>query len=188
MPGMRWSEASDATLLSASRSHPDAFMVFYERYESAVIGFMFRRTRNTEVAVDLASEVFAAVLAAAHRYRPNRDTAAAWLFTIAHNVLADSLRRGQVEARARRRIGIRDPIEYGAGELERIEAAASQSAWALRLLEDLPADQRDAIRARILDERAYSEIASELKTSELVIRKRVSRGLAALREHMEEPT
>jgi len=186
---MRWSEASDEALLAASRSHADAFAVFYDRYETAVVGYMLRRTRNIEVAVDLASEVFAAALASAHRYRASKGAAAAWLFTIAHNTLADSLRRGQVEApRARRRVGIRDAIEYSTGDLERIEARASESDWATQLLGTLPVEQQEAVRARIIEERPYPEIARELSTSALVVRKRVSRGLATLREHLEEPT
>jgi RNA polymerase sigma-70 factor (ECF subfamily) len=183
---MRWSEASDAALLAASRLHPDAFMVFYERYEAAVIGYLLRRTRDTELAVDLASEAFATALAAGDRYRPDRDSAAAWLFTIAQNILTDSVRRGRVEALARRRLGIRDAIAYTDDELERIEATVSQPDWAERLLERLPSDQRDAVRARVIDEQPYGEIAQAMRTSELVVRQRVSRGLAALREHIEQ--
>jgi RNA polymerase sigma-70 factor (ECF subfamily) len=56
----------------------------------------------------------------------------------------------------------------------------------LTLLEQLPRDQADAIRARVLDDRPYPEIAAELQTSELVIRKRVSRGLATLRGELEK--
>ena len=184
---MRWSEASDEALLGATRSDPDAFAELYDRYESALIGYLLRRTGNVEVAVDLASEVFAAALASAHRYRPTPGrTAAAWLFTIAHNILRDSIRRGRVEARARRRIGIREAIEYGEDELERIEALASQSNWATRLLGSLPDDQREAVQARVLGEQSYPEIARALRTSELVVRKRVSRGLATLRKRLEE--
>jgi RNA polymerase sigma-70 factor (ECF subfamily) len=184
---MRWSEASDEALLRATRSDPDAFTALYDRYESAVIGYLLRRTGNVEVAVDLASETFAAVLAGAHRYRPGPGhSAAAWLFTIAQNILTDSLRRGRVEARARQRIGIREAVAYGEDELERIEALAGQSDWATRLLESLPEDQREAVRERVVAERSYGEIASDLRTSELVVRKRVSRGLATLRRRMEE--
>lgn len=188
MPDMRWSDASDEALLAASRSHADAFAAFYDRYETAVVGYMLRRTRNVEVAIDLASETFAAALASAHRYRASKGAAAAWLFTIAHHTLADSLRRGRVEAHARRRIGIRDAIEYTTEDLERVEARADQSDWATELLQRLPIDQQDAVRARIIEERSYPEMAREMKTSELVVRKRVSRGLATLREHLEEPT
>lgn len=183
---MRWSEADDGALLAASRSEPDAFVAFYERYESAVIGYMLRRTQNAEVAVDLASEVFAGALASVRRYRPERDSAAAWLFTIAHHVLVDSLRRGRVDARARRRLGISEAIAYSDDDLERIESLVSQSGWATRLLEALPAEQRSAVYARIVEERAYADIARDLKTSELVVRKRVSRGLSYLRAQTKE--
>ena len=53
-------------------------------------------------------------------------------------------------------------------------------AW----LEQLAPDQRAAVRAHVIDERAYGEIAGELNTSEAVVRKRVSRGLAAMRVRM----
>jgi len=52
------------------------------------------------------------------------------------------------------------------------------------LLELLSPDQRDAIRAHVIDERGYDEIAHSLATSESVVRKRVSRGLAAVRRRM----
>ena len=188
IPNVQWSGASDDALLLATRSDADAFAAFYDRYEAAVIGYMLRRTPNVEIAIDLASETFAAALASAHRYTSGKGTAAAWLFTIAHHTLADSLRRGRVETRARRRMGIRDAIEYTTEDLERIEARASRSDWATSLLDGLPIDQREAVCARIIDERSYTEIARDMKTSELVVRKRVSRGLAALREHLEEST
>ncbi len=46
--------------------------------------------------------------------------------------------------------------------------------------------ERDAVRARVVDERTYASIAAEMRCSELVIRKRVSRGLARLRKSLEE--
>jgi DNA-directed RNA polymerase specialized sigma24 family protein len=49
------------------------------------------------------------------------------------------------------------------------------------LVEGLPNDERDAVTARVIDERAYSEIAVGMRCSELVVRKRVSRGLGRLR-------
>jgi RNA polymerase sigma-70 factor (ECF subfamily) len=55
-----------------------------------------------------------------------------------------------------------------------------------RLLASLSADERDAVRARVVAERSYAEIAAELRCSELVVRKRVSRGLGRLREQIEE--
>jgi RNA polymerase sigma-70 factor (ECF subfamily) len=50
----------------------------------------------------------------------------------------------------------------------------------------LPADERFAVHARVVEERSYKDIAAELACSELVVRKRVSRGLARVREQLED--
>jgi RNA polymerase sigma factor (sigma-70 family) len=181
-------EASDGDLLAASASRPEAFATFYDRYERAVAGYFTRRTGDPELAADLTAEVFAGALGAAQRYRAEAPTAAGWLFTIAHNTLAKSRRRGRVEDHARRRLGIRDAIAFTSDELEQVESAAGESGWVMELLEQLPAEQQEAVRAHILHERSYPDIAGELETSQLVIRKRVSRGLSTLRAELEKPS
>ena len=55
---------------------------------------------------------------------------------------------------------------------------------AVSLVEALPSDERAAVRARIVDERDYADIAAELECSESVVRKRVSRGLARVRQQL----
>jgi len=45
-------------------------------------------------------------------------------------------------------------------------------------VDGLPANERDAVRARMVDERECREIAGALECSESVVRQRVSRGLA----------
>jgi RNA polymerase sigma-70 factor (ECF subfamily) len=71
--------------------------------------------------------------------------------------------------------------------IDRVEALAALDAPSvLRALDALPADQRDAVRARVLDEREYADIAVTARTSASVVRKRVSRGLARLRSRLED--
>ena len=74
------------------------------------------------------------------------------------------------------------PLDLSDEALERIAAAAGDVATSA--LEQLPADQREAVRARILDDRDYADIARTTRTSEAVVRKRVSRGLAGLRSRV----
>jgi RNA polymerase sigma factor (sigma-70 family) len=72
-------------------------------------------------------------------------------------------------------------------DLLAIEQRAAAGAVSVeRLLEELPAEQRAAIRARVLDERDYAEIALELECSTQVVRQRVSRGLRTLRARIGE--
>lgn len=178
----------DETLLAAAADgDADAFAVFYRRHLALVVGFCLRATGDREVAADLASEVFAAALMACGRYRAEHRTAAPWLIGIATNKLRESEHRGRVQNSVRRRLRMR-PIELVDDDLERVEAIASRGSSAvLAALEALPVDEREAVRARIVDERAYREVALELGCSESVVRQRVSRGLARLRARISEP-
>ena len=87
------------------RSDADAFAVFYDRYEAAIVGYLARRVRDPELVADLTAEMFAAALRAAPRYRASESTAAGWLFTIAHNTLAKSVRSRRVQDSARTQSG-----------------------------------------------------------------------------------
>jgi RNA polymerase sigma factor (sigma-70 family) len=177
-----WESADDDRLLTAAPGDAGAFAAFYRRYERPMLAFFMRRTGDAELAADLTAEVFAAVLIAAGRYRPGRAPADAWLFGIAQHKLVSSRRRRVVADAARRRLGMA-PIELGDEDIERIEAEAGN---VLELLDALPAEQRHAVRARIIDERDYDEIAGELSCSPAVVRKRVSRGLSRLRDELRE--
>ena len=93
-------------------------------------------------------------------------------------------RRGSVERRAQQRLGI-PAIEWTDGDLERI-AALTDDERLIVMLGELPAEQRDAVQARVVEERAYDEIARISAVSEVTVRKRVSRGLATLRERLSK--
>jgi RNA polymerase sigma factor (sigma-70 family) len=174
---------TDEDLLEAARREPAAFGALYRRYEERMLLFFVRRVGDAEVAADLAAETFAAALASARGFKRRKGTASAWLFGTAHNILAMSARRGSVEARARRRLGM-PPLLLTDEVVERVEALDRR---ALDLVAQLPADQQLAVRARVIDERDYAQIAKDLRCSEAVVRKRVSRGLATLRNRLEEP-
>ena len=181
-------QRSDEELLVATRRDPNAFAVFYRRHLDAVVRFFRSRVYEPELAADLAAETFAAALLASRRYKPGVAPPRAWLYAIARHKLLDSLRHGRVEDDARRRLGMR-PVELTDDDLARVEeiAAAEQPGGAaLELLDELPDDVRAALGARILDSRDYADIAGELRCSEQVVRKRVSRGLAHLRTRLEE--
>ena len=175
---------SDAQLLAAiARCDDRAFSAFYRRHLGMVVGWYARRT-DPELAADLTAEVFAAVLIGAARYEPNHDSAAGWLIGIARNVLGHSVRRGQVDARARRRLGA-SPLTVEDDDLAHVlELADDQGSSVWAMLAGLPADERAAVRARVIEERDYGEIAQSLGCSQMVIRKRVSRGLARLRAQL----
>jgi RNA polymerase sigma factor (sigma-70 family) len=174
-------QRSDTELLLAARTGSEPFGVFYERHVASVLAFFRRRVPGPEEAFDLTAETFAAALASLSRFEPGPEPARAWLFSIARHKLSEALRSSRIQDEARRALAMQ-PIQLDDEAIEIIEAAAR--AAAVELLETIVPEQRDAIEARHLDDRGYAEIAAELRCSESVVRKRVSRGLAALQAQL----
>lgn len=184
---MDLTHATDDELLGAiALRDGEAFTVFYQRHLPVALAYLMRETSDPELAADLAAEVFAAVLLTAHRYLDHGITATPWVIGIARNKLLMSLRRGRVEARARERLGFQAVILEDADldQMERIARVGDDRL--VRMVDALPEDERFAVRSRVLDEREYQEIATELSCSEMVVRKRVSRGLARMRSQLKE--
>jgi RNA polymerase sigma factor (sigma-70 family) len=181
VPSRDLSRCSDEELLEIALGDARAFGVFYDRHEVAVLAFFRRASGRAELAADLTGEVFAAALASLDAFRQDLGSARAWLFGIARHELAQSYRRGRVEAQARRRLGM-EPIMLSDDDLQRIdELGQSASLDSLALLESLPAEQRAAVRGRVIEDRDYEDLATEFGCSEMVVRQRVSRGLRLLR-------
>ena len=98
--------------------------------------------------------------------------------------LADYRRRGYAEDRARRRLGM-ERVEPTGEDLRWIESLAGD-VEVTEFVDELPDEQRQAVTARVVDEREYEDIAAELQISTAGVRKRVSRGLAVLRGRVRE--
>lgn len=170
-------------LLAAARSDARGFAAFYRHFERSMLGFFMRATGQPDLAADLAAETFARALESVAGFDPSRGRADQWLFGIARNVLAESYRRGRVEAAARTRLGLPELIldDHAAETIARLSARQDPASLALA---GLPRGQQQAIEERVLREREYPEIAGELRCSEALVRKRVSRGLRALRTRL----
>ncbi len=180
-------ERTDDELLAAMvAGDPDGFSAFYRRHLPAVTAFFARRVTSREAAFDLTAETFAAVVVAVGRFDPARGPAIGWLLGIARHKLTDSVRRNRVEDDARRRLAL-EPVEIVDADLESIELHR-HGPDLVDLLGALPAPYRDAVMARVVEERTYPELAVALGCSEAVVRQRVHRGLRRLRKQLEEMT
>ncbi len=177
---------SDEALLAATKRDPRAFAAVYERHATALLGYLRARTGSTEVAIDLTAEVFAAALQAAPRFKPGETPVRAWLFGIANHKLIDSRRRARTADDALQRLGIGSVhlTHDEVAEIERRLSERADGALAMRLVADLPADQREAVIARVVDEEDYADLAYRFDTSEANVRARVHRGLRRLNSLM----
>jgi RNA polymerase sigma-70 factor, ECF subfamily len=178
-----------APLLVRARADPELFADYYaDRYEQ-VLAFFAKRVLDPETAFDLMAETFAAAFAALPKFRGETEMEChSWLWTIARNKLYRWRQRGQVERKARERLGIETAV-MTSFEFERVEELADLdriSADIHGALDQLGADQREGVRLRVLEERSYEEMALQLGVSEDVARARVSRGLRQLSRLLEQ--
>lgn len=180
------SQWDDAALLDGGACPEQAFATFYRRHAGVLLRFCARRGLSAVETADLTAETFAAALLARRRYRPSQGGARAWLLGIAEHKLIDAARRRWREQSARRQLGL-EPIELTERDLADFAALSREEAGvALDALAALPEGQREAVRARVVDEQDYASIGRRLGLSEAAVRQRVHRGLAAMRIHVKE--
>lgn len=167
-------ETDERLLIEAAQRDPLRFAELYEKNFERVYAFVAYRVRDRDQAQDLTAEVFHEALAGIQRFEWQGKPFVAWLLGIAARVLADR----------RARLGKRQ--EVSADELEQagIDAAIEQRAMLFQLVDALPADQRQVILRRFVDQRSIREIAHELSRSEGAVKQLQFRALQTLRNRM----
>jgi RNA polymerase sigma-70 factor (ECF subfamily) len=171
---------SDGELLASGIAAD--FGVFYERHVAVLTAYVGRRVAGADIAFDVVAETFARALEHRGSYDDTRGPAIAWLIGIARNLIADAHRRGQVADAARGRLGI-TRIALDDEQLVLVEERGQADLRSL--LGELSGDEQEAVFRYVLVDESYPVIAARVGTSEQVVRKRVSRGLARLRRIVE---
>jgi RNA polymerase sigma-70 factor (ECF subfamily) len=175
-------EATDAELIRRSRRSAEAFRALYDRHAERVHRFLARRTGDEQAAFELTAETFAAAWLSRTRFEDRAGgSAAPWLFGIARNVLAESVRRRAIERRARERLGLAVAAEPAAVDSSLLDGVDEEIAAALAGLGEA---ERRAVELRVVDELDYGEIAQTLGISRGAARVRVFRGIDRLRRHL----
>ena len=173
---------TDAELISAAKTDAAAFRELYDRYAARIHGYHVRRTCDPHAAHDLTAETFAQAWLSRRRFRDCAGgSAGPWLFGIARNLLAQSVRRRRIELQACERIGLLERLD------EPRATAEPDEVWLDGLdeaLAELPAGERDALELRVVDGLPYDAVAADLATSEGAARVRVARGLGRLRQRL----
>jgi RNA polymerase sigma-70 factor (ECF subfamily) len=168
--------------LLASEGGAAGFRIFYERHVHALVAYVARRASEPDLVLDVVAETFARALEHRDQFDASRGPAIAWLFGIARNEIAAGVRRGRVADGYRKRVGM-TLIEL---DDEAAEAMERHMHVDLRdALAALAPEQREAVFRRVLAEEPYAVIADQVGCSEQVVRKRVSRGLASLRQSLQ---
>lgn len=161
-------EDDDALMLRLQGGDARAFDELYERYQSPLWGYFFRNTRDSQLAEDLAQETFLKLHARFWDYLPS-GRFKGWLFRIAHNLLVDDVRRKShdalLHASKRQAKEDDDVMQRIADDLLPPEVVVEKQEVAAlieRLLDEIPADQRETFTMHHFQDLSLPDIADAM--------------------------
>jgi RNA polymerase sigma-70 factor (ECF subfamily) len=173
-------DAGEMENVARARVDRAAFAPLYTRYFDPVYRYCYRRLGSHEAAADAVSLVFANALAALPRYHDGPF--AAWLFTIARNVVANSYRSSRSQSQLDEAAELPDT----GPSPEELAIAADERRTLLALLARLPEEQRQVVELR-LSGLSGPEIAHALGRSHGAVKVAQFRAIARLRTLMTGP-
>ncbi len=160
----------------------EAFAALFSYFAPRLKNFYLRRGADSGSAEDLAQETMLRIWHHAAQFDPARAVPAAWVFGIARNLRADTLRRRHPLPE------LELPEPYAPESSPETAAIHAQQESRLRAaLHDLPGPQRDAVRAAYLEGLPHSEAHQVLGIALGTLKSRLRLALVRLREAMGEP-
>jgi RNA polymerase sigma-70 factor (ECF subfamily) len=178
-----YAEADDARLVAWAREDSAAFGELYTRYVKRIYNYVYYRTGNHHDAEDLTSRVFFRAIAHIDQYTDRGVPFSAWLYRIAHNLVANWHRdRGR-----QRVVPLDDHLATGAGP-EMPEVATESDEEQERLLEsirDLPAERQQLLILKFVERLSNAEIGAIMNRTEGAIKSLYHRTLLSLRDSLE---
>jgi RNA polymerase sigma factor (sigma-70 family) len=174
-------ERTDADLIRASLSDPQAFGPLFDRHVDEIHGYVSRRVGRT-LAEELTAETFARAFARRESFVALHDSAAPWLYGIATNLVRNAGRaeRRQLQAYGRvAAISSSQQSDYDRVDA-RVDALREAPALIGALLELDPGD-RDALLLFAWQGLSYQEVGTALGIPAGTVASRINRSRRLMR-------
>jgi len=177
-------DADESALVERARTEPDAFGQLYERYVDRVYSYIYHRVGNVQDAEDLTARTFYRALEKLDTYEDRGLPFSAWLFRIAHNLVANWHRD-----HSRRQVFSLEKLWWrshdGAQPDEAVEAEVErEELW--EAINRLPEERRNLLLYKLNTTLSNLEIGEMMNKSESAIKSLYFRTLSALRKDLED--
>ncbi len=178
---LEWNE--ETALSQAGQGNREAFGVLYEMYVSRIYNYVYYRTGNPYDAEDLTARVFFRAMHHINNYQNRGLPFSAWLYRIAHNLVAnwhrDNSRRPEI------------PLDDGlitrySGD-DHPEVALLQNEERerlLRLIRRLPPERQQLLILKFVEHLSNAEIGQIMGRTEGAVKSLYHRTLLSLRDEL----
>ena len=162
----------------------DAFGELYQENIQRIYNYIYYRTGNRSDAEDLTARVFQRALRHIQTYTKTDVPFSAWLYRIAHNLVANFYR----DNNRKREVPIEEQENYlpQAEHLESTLIKNEQVESLLKVIRKLPSDRQLVIILKFIEDMSNVEIARILERSEGAVKSLYHRTLLDLRELIED--
>lgn len=177
-------DINEKKLVEDAKNSLEAFGKLYELHIDKIYSYVFHRTGNQQDAEDLTAKVFHRALDNIHRYNDQGVPFSAWLFRIAHNLVANWHR----DQHRRQTVSI-DKLALDAGQSsnpQQVVEKANQQELLLAAIRKLPSDRQDLLVFKFVEKMSNTEIGELMGRTENAVKSLYHRTLISLRKLMVE--
>jgi RNA polymerase sigma-70 factor (ECF subfamily) len=169
-----------------AQGQQEALAALYDETSPMLNGLLQRILERREDAEEVLLDVYMKAWKNAGGYTEKRGSVQAWLVIMARNSAIDRMRQRRAEPRT---AGFDDAIAIGieaAGDSPETQTAVAQRRRRVRdLLNELPAEQRQAVLLAFFGGYTHAELAGKLGEPLGTIKSRIRMGLLRLRSLAE---
>jgi RNA polymerase sigma-70 factor (ECF subfamily) len=186
LPNIKPPATDEPKLIETAKSDADAFGVLYERYVGKIYSYIYYRTGDEHDAEDLTARVFMRALKRLPSYTDRGLPFSAWLYRIAHNLVANWHRD-----QSRRKVVPLDEFIVSGLQSEAPEYAAEnhqEEEFLLETIRRLPAERQQLLVLKFIEHMSNAEIGKVMDRSEGAIKSLYHRTLLSLRDDIEKQT
>ena len=172
----------ESLLIEQAKSDPGAFGLLYENYLQKIYNYVYYRTGNHHNAEDLTAKTFQRAMKHISRYEQRGVPFSAWLYRIAHNVVANWHR----DQSRRKVVALDELVLYQRWQQspEGLVEENEEKRELLKVIRRLPADRQQLLILKFVEGMSNEAIGQIMKRSEGAIKSLYHRTLLALRKEM----
>ncbi len=172
----------EQVLAQAIQGDSEAFGILYERYVERIYNYIYYRTGNPYDAEDLTERVFTRALRHIGNYHNRGLPLSAWLYRIAHNLVAnwhrDNSRRREIPLDEG--IAASHPSEHPEQELVHSE----EKEHLLKVIRTLPVERQQLLILKFVEHLSNAEIGLVMGRTEGAIKSLYHRTLLSIRDEL----
>jgi RNA polymerase sigma-70 factor (ECF subfamily) len=176
--------ADEVTVNRAIQGDHEAFGMLYKQYVERIFNYVYYRTGNQHDAEDLTAKVFYRAMRRIPQYQERGLPVSAWLYRIAHNLVAnwhrDRGRRPEIS------------LDEGFASIPNSEhpevtlLQLEEQDHLLKIIHDLPSERQQLIILKFVEHMSNAEIGQIMGRTEGAVKSLYHRTLLALRADMEK--